>query len=283
MKYKLKDNVDHFEIKNESKVTRRNRMMYAYFRIKNVCQFQILSNMNNTNFYDILHIVENIIHFVNKIYKNSNERNTIQKKIHQLRQRNRLFVKYLIKFQQYIENIDYDAQAQFAHFNEELFYEIKNALIIQSNMSLKQFISHCQRIDNKFRSFNNTLFDKRVSTSIFNEKFKFSTSFTSTISFTLNFTVSFVNSVSNNNHHHDSMNFFIVIIDSQRLLIDVEKIHNREHRRKNDLCLYYDENDHLLRNCLHKFKSQLRVISFIVSSSSIIFISLSKIFDSKNV
>ena len=77
MKYKLKDNVDHFEIKNESKITRRNRIMYTYFRIENVCQFQILLNMNNTNFYDILHIIENIIHFVNKIYKNSNERNTI--------------------------------------------------------------------------------------------------------------------------------------------------------------------------------------------------------------
>ena len=77
MKYKLKDNIDYFEVKNEPKVTHRNRMMYTYFRIENVCQFQILSNMNNTNFHDILYIVENIIHFVNKIYKNSNERNTI--------------------------------------------------------------------------------------------------------------------------------------------------------------------------------------------------------------
>ena len=82
MKYKLKNNVDHFEVKNESKVTRRNCMMYAYFRIENVCQFQILLNMNSMNFHDTLHIVENIIHFVNEIYKNSNERNTIQKKIH---------------------------------------------------------------------------------------------------------------------------------------------------------------------------------------------------------
>ena len=98
MKYKLKDNVNHFKIKDESKVTRRNHIMYAYFRIEDVCQFQILLNMNSTNSHDILHIIENIIHFVNKIYKNSNERNTIQKKIHQLRQRNRLFVKYFIEF-----------------------------------------------------------------------------------------------------------------------------------------------------------------------------------------
>ena len=160
MKYKLKDNVDHFKVKNESKVTRCNYMMYAYFRIEDVCQFQIFLNMNNTNFHDILHIVENIIHFVNEIYKNLNERNTVQKKIHQLHQRNRLFVKYLIEFQRYIEDIDYDAQAQLAHFNEKLFYEIKNALIIQLNMFLKQFISHCQRIDNKLRSLNNTFFDK---------------------------------------------------------------------------------------------------------------------------
>ena len=73
----LKDNVVHFEVKDESKVTRYNYIMYAYFRIENVCQSQILLNMNNTNFYDILHIVENIIHFVNEIYKDSNERNTI--------------------------------------------------------------------------------------------------------------------------------------------------------------------------------------------------------------
>ena len=93
MKYKLKNNVDHFEIKNKSKVTRCNCIMYAYFRIKNVCQFQNLLNINNTNFHDILHIVENIIHFINKIYKNSNKQNMIQKKIHQLRQRNRFFRK----------------------------------------------------------------------------------------------------------------------------------------------------------------------------------------------
>ena len=99
MKYKLKGNVDHFKIKNESKVTRCNYMMYTYFHIENVCQSQTLSNINNTNFHDILHIVENIIHFVNEIYKNLNERNTIQKKIHQLRQRNRFFVKYFIEFQ----------------------------------------------------------------------------------------------------------------------------------------------------------------------------------------
>ena len=282
MKYKLKDNADHFEIKDESKVTRRNRMMYAYFRIEGVCQFQILSNMNNTNFHDILHIVENIIHFVNEIYKNSNERNTIQKKIHQLRQRNRFFVKYLIEFQQYVENTDYDAQIQFAHFNEKLFYEIKNVLIIQSNMFLKQLIPHCQRIDNKFRSFSNTFFDKRTSISIFSEKFKFSTFFISTASFTLSFTISFANNVLNNDHHHDSMNFFVIIIDFRRSLIDVEKVHNQKHRRKNDLCLYCDENDHLFKNCSHKFKSQLRVINFVVLLSSIISISFSKIFDSKN-
>ena len=283
MKYKLKDNVDHFEVKNESKITRRNRMMYAYFRTEDVCQSQILSNMNSTNLHDILHIVENIIHFINKIYKNSNERNTTQKKIHQLRQRNRFFVKYFIEFQQYIEDTDYDAQAQLAHFNEELFYEIKNVLIIQSDMFLKQLIPHCQRIDNKFCSLNNTLFDKWVSIPIFSEKFKSSTFFTSTILFTLNFTISSASSVSSNDHHHDSMNLFVVIIDFRRFLIDVEKAYNRKHRRKNDLCLYCGENDHLLRNCSHKLKSQLRVINFIVSSSLITFISLSKIFDSKNI
>ena len=73
MKYKLKNNINYFEIKNKSEITRRNCMMYAYFRIENVYQFQILSNMNNTNFHNTLHIVENIIHFINEIYKNLNK------------------------------------------------------------------------------------------------------------------------------------------------------------------------------------------------------------------
>ena len=84
MKYKLKNNVDYFEIKNESKIMCYNYIMYAYFRIEDVYQSQTLSNINNMNFYDILHIVENIIHFINKIYKNLNKRNIILKKIHQL-------------------------------------------------------------------------------------------------------------------------------------------------------------------------------------------------------
>ena len=164
-----------------------------------------------------------------------------------------------------------------------MFYEIKNALIIQSNIFLKQFISHCQRIDNKFRLFNNTFFDKQILISIFSEKFKFSTFFISTTLFMLNFIINFVNSVLNNDYHHNSMNLFVIIIDFQRFLIDIEKIHNRKHWRKNDLCLYYDENDHLFKNCSHKLKSQLRVINFVVFLSSIIFILFSKIFDSKNV
>ena len=156
-------------------------------------------------------------------------------------------------------------------------------MIIQSNMFLKQLISHYQRIDNKFRSFNNTFFDKQTSISIFNEKFKFSTFFIFTISFTLNFTINLVNNVSNNDHHHDLMNLFIVIIDFQRSLIDVEKIHNRKHRRKNDLYLYCNENDHLFKNCSHKLKSQLRVINFVVFLLSTTFTLFSKIFDSENV
>ena len=156
-------------------------------------------------------------------------------------------------------------------------------MIIQSDMLLKQLIPHCQRIDNKLCSLSNTFFDKRASISTFNEKFKFSTSFIPTASSTLSFTVSFANNISNDDHHHDSMNFFAVIIDFRRSLIDVEKTHNREHRQKNDLCLYCGEDDHLFKNCSHKLKSQLRAISFVAFSSSVISISFSKTFDSENV
>ena len=104
-----------------------------------------------------------------------------------------------------------------------------------------------------------------------------------TISFTLNFIINFVKNILSHDYHHNSMNLFVVIIDFQHFLIDVEKTHNRKHRQKNDLYLYYDENDYLFKNYSHKFKNQLRVINFIVFSSSIIFILFLKIFDSKNV
>ena len=99
----------------------------------------------------------------------------------------------------------------------------------------------------------------------------------------LNFIINFVNNISNNDHHHNLMNFFVVIIDFRHFLIDVEKTHNRKHRRKNDLCLYCDENNYLFKNYSHKLKNQLRVINFVVFLSSIIFTLFSKIFNSKNV
>ena len=214
MKYKLEGNADHFEVKDEPEVTRRNRMMYAYSRTEGVCQSQTLPNMNSTNSHGTLHTAEDIIHFVNETYKDPDERNTAQKKIHQLRQRNRPFVEYLTEFQRYIEDIGYDAQAQLAHFNEGLSYEIKNALITQPDMSLKQLIPHCQRIDNKLRSLSNTPFGKRASIPTSSEKSKSSASSTPTASPTLSFTASPASSVSSSDHHHDPMNLSAVIIGS---------------------------------------------------------------------
>ena len=87
-----------------------------------------------------------------------------------------------------------------------------------------------QCIDNKFRSFNNTFFDKRISISIFNKKLKFSIFSILIILFTLSFTASLANNILNNDYH-SSINLFVVIIDSRRFLIDIEKIYNREHKR----------------------------------------------------
>ena len=81
MKYKLKNIIDYFDIKNKSKIIYSNRMIYFYFYLENVCHSQILFNIKNTNLYDILYIVENITYFVNEIYKNLNERNSILKKL----------------------------------------------------------------------------------------------------------------------------------------------------------------------------------------------------------
>ena len=98
VKDKFDRNVDHFIeiIANQILLTRRN---YVYERISDTINNQILSQLHNEfNFFESLFIVENIFVFMKRSYDDSNRRDNAQRKIHDLKMKNRLFLKYLSDF-----------------------------------------------------------------------------------------------------------------------------------------------------------------------------------------
>ena len=108
MRDKFDRYVDHFVeiIANHTRLTRRN---YVYERIFNTINNQILSQLHNEfNFFESIFIIENIFVFIKRSYDDSNRRDNAQRKIHDLKMKNRLFLKYLSDFNQYIDDCDYD-------------------------------------------------------------------------------------------------------------------------------------------------------------------------------
>ena len=98
MRDKLDRNVDYFVeiIANQTRLTRRN---YVYERIFDTINNQILSQLySEFNLFESLFIVENIFVFMKRSYDDSNRRDNAQRKIHDLKMNNRLFLKYLSDF-----------------------------------------------------------------------------------------------------------------------------------------------------------------------------------------
>ena len=96
---KLDRNVDHFVeiIANQTRLTRRN---YVYERIFDTINNQILSQLHNKfNLFESLFTVENIFVFMKQSYDDSNRRDNAQRKIHDLKMKNRFFLKMFERFQ----------------------------------------------------------------------------------------------------------------------------------------------------------------------------------------
>ena len=151
---KLDRNVDHFVeiIANQTRLTRRN---YVYERIFDTINNQILSQLHNKfNLFESLFTVENIFVFMKQSYDDSNRRDNAQRKIHDLKMKNRSFLKYLSDFNQYIDDCDYDNISQLIVFEHDFFSKLKLQLVNIALMKLSKLIKLCQTINNKLRVIN---------------------------------------------------------------------------------------------------------------------------------
>ena len=263
MRDKLDRNVDYFVeiIANQTRLTRRN---YVYERIFDTINNQILSQLySEFNLFESLFIVENIFVFIKRSYDDSNRRDNAQRKIHDLKIKNRLFLKYLSDFNQYIDNYDYDSIFQLIVFEHDLFSKLKFQLINIALMKLSKFIKLCQTMNNKLRVINVNFYIKN--------KFKWFVSFT-LVSSSIAFAT--LNSISNIDSWMfdvlELMNLFVNIVRSS--LFETDKFKNRQHRIINDLCLYCDMFDHKIVDCLNKFKRRIDRINHIVVFLSWIYV-----------
>ena len=257
---KLDRNVDYFVeiIANQIRLTRRN---YVYERIFDTINNQILSQLHSEfNLFESLFIVENIFVFMKRSYDDSNRRDNAQRKIHDLKMKNRLFLKYLSDFNQYIDDCDYDNIFQLIVFEHDLFSKLKLQLVNIAFMKLSKLIKLCQTMNNKFRVINVNFYIKNkfkwfVSSTLVNSSIVFAT----------------FNSISNiDSWMFDAlelMNRFVNFVRSS--LFKTDKLKNRQHRIINNLCLYCDMFDHKIVDCFNKFKRrdfQIRAINLSVES-----------------
>ena len=87
-------------------------------------------------------------------YDDSNRRDNAQRKIHDLKMKNRLFLKYLSDFNQYIDDCDYDNTSQLIVFEHDLFSKFKLQFLNIALMKLSKLIKLCQTMNNKLRVIN---------------------------------------------------------------------------------------------------------------------------------
>ena len=257
---KLDRNVDHFVeiIANQTRLTRRN---YVYERISNTINNQILFQLySEFNFFESLFIVENIFVFMKRSYDDSNRRDNVQRKIHDLKMKNRLFLEYLSDFNQFIDDCDYDNTSQLIVFEHDLFSKLKLQLVNIALMKLSKLIKLCQIMNNKLRVINVNFYIKNktrwfVSFTLVNSSIAFAT----------------LSSISNiNSWMFDALELINLFVNNVRSsLFETNKFRNRQHRIINDFCLYCDIFDHKIIDCFNKFKRrdfQIRAIELSVES-----------------
>ena len=257
---KLDRNVDHFVeiIANQTRLTRRN---YVYERIFDTINNQILSQLHSEfNFFESLFTVENIFVFMKRNYDDSNRRDNAQRKIHDLKMKNRLFLEYLSDFNEYINDCDYDSTFQLIVFEHDLFSKLKLQLVNIAFMKLSKLIKLCQTMNNKFRVINVSFYIKN--------KIKWFISFTLVSSSIAFATFSSTNSI--DSWMFDALELINLFVNNVRSsLFETDKLRNRQHRIINDFCLYCDMFDHKIIDCLNKFKRrdfQIRAIELSVES-----------------
>ena len=125
IRIKIKINANHFQ-KKTFKNIQLNMIEYVYFKFEKTIAVKILSLIFVERFITIIEFFE----YIERIFEDFDLVFIVQAKIRNCKQKNRFFDDYLVEFQMYIENIDYNEIVQRTTFFENLFNEFKKYLII---------------------------------------------------------------------------------------------------------------------------------------------------------
>ena len=139
-------------------------------------------------------------------------------------------------------------------------------------------------MNNQIHFFKNNVFYRKLNSNIIIFDIAFNRFVFVFVTFLINFALFAINYNFNN---FEFINLFVVIaiLKSYRNIISKQKIHQRQHRLNNDLCLYCDVLEHKLIVCIKKFnirvvqfrEIKVALVTFIVSFTSFAFA-----FNSKN-
>ena len=179
------------------------------------------------------------------------DRKTIaQRKLRQLRQKNKEFYLYLFDYQRLVLDIDFDDEVKRFILLNDLSDELKFALItVNLFISLNDIIQILQKIDNRFR-FVQAFIRKSFS---YDSSRSFFVSFTSIIKISFIFSTSvprlaFISSANTN-----VMN--LSIFRRRDFIISTK----RSRRMNEELCMYCEESEHFVNFCsIFKKKSKVR-------------------------
>ena len=237
---------------------------------------QILSQIiEQFNFYDILDIVEDFVKFLKNCWNDFNRRVIAQQNIVDFKQKDRRFIDYLIEFQIDIDDTDYNAKAQLAHFKRDLFYELKNKFINEfSNITLKELVRKCQHMNNEIHNLKQIFYDKKFN-KFFNNQFARSFAAASTFvasasAFAIAFVISFSENVMNLFDAWARFRFWHGIAEKD--MTSENKRARIQKRRQQNLCLYCEESEHFVNHCSHKFTQRTIIVRFVTVAFAVTFV-----------
>ena len=144
---------------------------YAFSRLKSFAQSQIFFKMDPTNVLKI-YTVEFFLQCLDVSFGDQNKKQTVQSKIHVLKQKKRFFHEYLAEFQKYINDTGYDVANQKYCFFVGMQWEL-NMLLVQHDIDRLTFdemvklsialISRVQLANqNRFKNYNSVFFSNKI-------------------------------------------------------------------------------------------------------------------------
>ena len=236
------------------------KLNYAFSRLKNFTQGQIFFKMDPTNVFK-MHTVEKLLQYLNVSFGDQNKKQTVQNKIHVLKQKKRFFHEYLAEFQKYINDTGYDVANQKYCFFVGMQWKL-NMLLIQHDTDrltfdemVKLSIALASRVQlanqNRFKNYN----------SVFSSNNIYVPPTLSTTSQSLaqhQVTITYINPAQPQFDQNDPMDFSATNRGFKKPLTAEQ----RKYRFENNLCLYCGKSDHrVLDHKLIRFTQRINFVS----------------------